>query len=243
MPNHNQQERVILISGSTGGLGSIVAPMFAQAGWIVALTDLDPATLPHHTARLRQGHSPRTIIGRRTDVTDTDQVGQLVSQVVAQHGRLDALLNLVGGYQAGTRLADLPDLDSWQAMWRLNVLSTVVMCRAAIPALRMNGWGRIVNIGSRAAQQPAAKSTAYGASKAAVVNFTQALAQEEKTNHINANVILPGTIDTPANRQAMPDADVSRWVTPQQLGETMLFLCSDAAAAITGAVIAVYNRS
>ncbi len=235
--------RVALITGGTGGLGTVVTRMFAEAGWQVVLTDLDPESLPQHTERLRAGETPRAIIRQRADVTDPAQAARLVELALAHHGRLDALLNLVGGFVAGTKLADMPDLGPWEKMWRLNVLSAVVMCRAVIPAMRERGWGRIVNVGSRHAQRPAAKATAYGASKAALVNFTQALAQEEKGAGINVNAVLPGTIDTPANRQAMPNADFSKWVTPAQLGEVFLFLCSPQAQAITGAAIPVYNRS
>ena len=243
MAETRSDEPVALITGGTGGLGSVVSRMFAQAGWQVVLTDLDPESLPRHTERLRAGETPRAIIRQRVDVTDPEQAARLVALALEHHGRVDALLNLVGGFTAGTKLADMPDLGPWEKMWRLNLLSAVVMCRAVIPAMRAQGRGRIVNVGSRHAERPAAKATAYGASKAALVNFTQALAQEEKGAGINVNAVLPGTIDTPANRQAMPNADFSKWVTPAQLGEVFLFLCSEAAQAITGAAIPVYNRS
>lgn len=239
----SSDEKVVLITGGTGGLGSAVAPAFANAGWRVALTDLDPSTLARHTDGLRAGVEPRSLVGRRVDVTDTEQVAHLIAAIEQVHGRLDALLNLVGGYAAGHKVGDLNDLTVWQQMWELNLLSTLTVCWAAIPALRRNGWGRIVNVGSRNALQGTAKAAAYAASKAAVVNLTQALAAEEREHNITANVLLPGTIDTPANRQAMPKADFSKWVTSGQLAGAMLFLCSPAADAISGAAIPIYNRS
>jgi NAD(P)-dependent dehydrogenase (short-subunit alcohol dehydrogenase family) len=236
-------ERVVIITGGTGGLGSLVAPAFAHNGWQVALTDLDENSLAQHTQRLRNGESTGAVVGVKVDVTDAVQVAHFVASVEKVHGRVDALLNLVGGFAAGTAVGDLPDLGVWEKMWRLNVLSTVTMCHAVIPSLRRNGWGRIVNVGSRAAVSASAKAAAYSATKAAVVNLTEALAAEEKARNINVNVILPGTIDTVDNREAMPNADFSKWVPPQQIAETLLFLCSDAAHSITGATIAVYNRS
>lgn len=237
------EERVVIITGSTGGLGSQIAPAFAHNGWQVALTDLDGSSLAQHTQRLRNGESTEAVVSSKVDVTDAVQVAHFIKSVEKAHGRIDALLNLVGGYAAGTAVADLPDLSVWEKMWQLNVLSTVTMCNAVIPSLRRNGWGRIVNIGSRAAVNASAKAAAYSATKAAVVNLTEALAAEEKAGNINVNVVLPGTIDTPNNREAMPNADFSKWVPPQQIAETLLFLCSDAAHSITGATIAIYNRS
>lgn len=243
MPSPTMQtQRVALITGGTGGLGSGVARRFAQAGWTVALTDLDRESLARHTDRLIQGEDPRQIIGRKVDVTDPAQAEALVQIILAQHGRIDALINTVGGYRAGSKVADLPDLSEWEAMWRINTMSAVVMCRAVLPAMRAAGWGRIVNIASRNALTGTAKAGAYGASKAAVINLTETIAAEEKAAGITANVLLPGTIDTPANRSAMPSAETSKWVTPEQLAATVLFLCTDEAGAINGSKIQAFGK-
>jgi NAD(P)-dependent dehydrogenase (short-subunit alcohol dehydrogenase family) len=164
----------------------------------------------------------------------------LVDQVVARFGRLDVLAHTVGGFAGGQSVADTDD-DTFQRMFDLNLNSVFHILRAAIPALRQTGNGRIIAIGSRAALEPGAGIGAYSASKAAMVSLIRTVALENKDVGLTANVILPGTMDTPANRKSIPNADFSKWVRPSAVASLITWLASDAGEDINGAVIPVYG--
>jgi NAD(P)-dependent dehydrogenase (short-subunit alcohol dehydrogenase family) len=164
----------------------------------------------------------------------------LVEQVVARFGRLDVLVHTVGGFAGGPTVAETDDA-TWQRMFDMNVNSLFHMLRAALPALRKSDGGRVIAIGSRAALEPGAGVGAYGASKAAAVSLIRTIAQENKDAGLTANVILPGTMDTAANRKAMPDADFSKWVQPATVASLIVWLAGDAGKDVNGAVIPVYG--
>jgi NAD(P)-dependent dehydrogenase (short-subunit alcohol dehydrogenase family) len=164
----------------------------------------------------------------------------LVDQLLARFGRLDVLAHTVGGFAGGQPITQTDDA-TLQQMLELNLWSAFHVLRAAIPALRQSGDGRLIAIGSRAALEPGAGVGAYGASKAALVALIKTAARENKDAGVRANVILPGTIDTPANRQAMPDADYSQWIGPGNVASLVLWLASDAGKEINGTVIPVYG--
>lgn len=231
-------DRVAIITGGTGALGQAVVPAFLAAGATVVVPYRREAAF---TALQQQsGDLAHRLHGHAADVTDPAAVAGLVTTVLAQHGRIDILLNLAGGYEAGAFLET--DLDQWERLARLNVQSVLVCTRAVLPHLVAQGSGRIVTVGARAALEPASGSSAYAAAKAAVVTLTRAIAREIRTTGVTINCIAPSTIDTPANRQAMPKADPSRWVRPQQIASLLVYLCSDPASAINGAVIPVYGQ-
>jgi len=177
-----------------------------------------------------------------TDLTDPNSVQKLVDEVLERFGRLDILINLIGGWRGGVRLADLTD-EMWQQMLHLNLQSAFLINRAALKPMLTQGWGRIINIGSRAAERPGTGQGAYNVAKAGVVALTKSIAADYRRQGIAANVILPGTIDTPANRQAMPHADTSQWVDPHDIAQLALFLCSEASGAINGAAIPIYGTA
>jgi NAD(P)-dependent dehydrogenase (short-subunit alcohol dehydrogenase family) len=163
-----------------------------------------------------------------------------MERVVKEAGRLDGLVNIAGGFRweelaGGT-------LDSWDSMYRINLRTAVVSCQAALPFLLQSGGGRIVNVGAMGAVKAAAGMGAYSASKAGVAKLTEALAEELKDRGITVNAILPSTLDTPKNRADMPRADFTRWVAPAEAAEVIAFLVSDAARAVTGALIPVAGR-
>jgi NAD(P)-dependent dehydrogenase (short-subunit alcohol dehydrogenase family) len=170
-------------------------------------------------------------------VTDAENVRRLVAEVTARHRRLDALVNTVGGFAAGDLLAT--DERAWDAMLTLNLRSAYLCCRAALPAMLAAGRGRIVNVASRSVVPPAGGFLAYTVSKAGVIALTQALAQEVRGRGVTVNAVLPSTMDTEANRRAMPDANRRTWVTPDSVARAILFLASDAAADVTGTLVAV----
>jgi NAD(P)-dependent dehydrogenase (short-subunit alcohol dehydrogenase family) len=228
----NLTEKVLVITGGDGALGGAVAATLSGYG-------ARPAIFAHG------GTPPKDLPARALhyggiDLTQESAARAAMERVAQDAGRLDGLINVAGGFRwekmAGGSLA------SWDAMYALNLKTVVVACQAALPHLPQNGGGRIVNVGSLAASKAGAGMGAYAASKAGVARLTEALAEELKEKRITVNAILPSILDTPKNRQDMPKADFSRWVTPSEAAEVIAFLVSDSARAITGALIPVAGR-
>ena len=222
--------KVIVVTGASGALGKVVAETALARGARVAGVD--------HAASLTAATDNRIELGG-VDLSDTAAAKKAIDATVAHFGRLDALVNIAGGFAFET-VAD-GDPKTWQHMYALNVLTALNASRSAIPHLVTFGAGRIVNVGAMGALQAGSGMGAYAASKAGVHRLTEALAAEWK-GRITVNAVLPSTIDTPANRASMPRADFAKWVTPQELAEVILFLVSDAASAVTGALLPVSGR-
>jgi len=231
--------KVVMVTGAAGNLGAAVAGTFAGLGSRLALLDRSAERLGQARDEL---DLPSSTLLVPTDLTSADSVTAAVDRAMAQFGRLDVLANIAGGFTMGPALHETPDSD-WDLMMQLNVRSVFNACRAVVPHMLRQGGGRIINVSARAALEGKARMGPYCASKAAVLTLTESLAAEHKSNGINVNCILPGTIDTPQNRAAMPDADFSRWVPPAALADVIVFLASEASRAITGAAIPVYGRS
>jgi len=228
--------RVAIVAGGTGALGRAVSRRLLSAGAVVCL----PYVVDGELEALRKGLDPSLhprLDARRADVTDEAQFGNFVGGVLRQHGRVDVLVNGVGGF-AGGDLAST-SLEEWQRMLTLNLTSAFIGCRGVLPAMIAAKAGRIVNIASRAVVPPAGGFIAYAVSKAGVITLTQALAQEVRRHGITVNAVLPSTMDTPANRAAMPDADRSGWVSTESVAEVIAYLASDQAAVVSGASIPV----
>jgi NAD(P)-dependent dehydrogenase (short-subunit alcohol dehydrogenase family) len=222
--------KVIVVTGALGALGKVVAAMAQARGARVAGIDHAASQLPATASRIELGD---------VDLTDASQAKKAIDAVVAHFGRLDALINIAGGFAFET-IAD-GDPKTWQRMFALNVLTALNASRAAIEHLSASGAGRIVNVGAMGALQAGAGMGAYAASKSGVHRLTEALAAEWK-GKVTVNAVLPSTIDTAANRASMPTADFSKWVRPEELADVILFLASDAASGITGALIPVSGR-
>ncbi|NIV37918.1 MAG: SDR family oxidoreductase, partial [Anaerolineae bacterium] len=174
------------------------------------------------------------------DVTQADGVQGLVEATVTHFGRVDALLNIAGGWRAGKVVGET-SVKEWDFMLALNLHSAFLLSRAVVPPMLEAGWGRIVHVSSKTAVAPRARSAGYAVSKMGLITLTEVIAAEVKGSGVTANVILPSTIDTPANRASMPKANPDKWVPPQRIAATMRFLCSDAAASINGARIPIYG--
>jgi NAD(P)-dependent dehydrogenase (short-subunit alcohol dehydrogenase family) len=228
--------RVMVVTGGTGALGAAVALGGLHAGATVVVTYRDERDRRVLVDRAPQETRAR-LDGVQVDVTDAENVRRLVAEVTARHRRLDALVNTVGGFAAGDLLAT--DERAWDAMLTLNLRNAYLCCRAALPAMLAAGRGRIVNVASRSVVPPAGGFLAYTVSKAGVIALTQALAQEVRGRGVTVNAVLPSTMDTEANRRAMPDANRRTWVTPDSVARAILFLASDAAADVTGTLVAV----
>ena len=227
--------RVALVTGGTGALGQSVVLRFLHEGATVAVPWIVPEEW--ETLQSRAGDGSARLHGARVDGTDESAFAAFVAEVLARHQRLDVLVNTVGGF-AGGDLAST-SLAEWRRMLDLNLTSAVIGCRAVLPAMRAARRGRIVNVASRAVAPPLGGFIAYTVSKSAVIALTQALAQEERPHGIAVNAVLPSTMDTPANRGAMPDADRSGWVSTADVASVVAFLLSDRAAAVTGASLTV----
>ena len=227
--------RVAIVAGGTGALGRSVVLRFLRDGAAVFV----PWAVVEEWQALEKDAGPGRprLHGARVDVTDEAAVAAFVAEVVARGGRLDVLVNAVGGF-AGGDLASTP-LAEWRRMLDLNLTSAAIACRAVLPAMRAARAGRIVNVASRAVVPPLGGFIAYTVSKSAVIALTQALAQEERPHGIAVNAVLPSTMDTPANRRAMPDADRSGWVSTDAVADVIAYLSSDGAAAVSGACVAV----
>jgi NAD(P)-dependent dehydrogenase (short-subunit alcohol dehydrogenase family) len=229
MEDRSMNSNVILITGATGGLGSGVTSAFIATGARVAAVSRKAGTA--------DTESFHTFVG---DMSNTENANSAVKALIERWGRIDALVHLVGGFAGGAPVSETSETVLEQ-MFDINFKTAFYMIRAVIPVMREQGSGRIIAVGSRAAVEPTAGVGVYAASKAALVSLIRSVAIENKDRGITANVILPGTMDTPANRAAMPNVDFTKWVPTEQVARLMVHLVSDEASAINGAVIPVYG--
>ncbi len=224
--------KTALVTGANGGLGTHVTKALLDAGFAVAGS----------SPRIQQSdfnHPNFTALPAKIDSLDAAK--KVADSVIARFGKIDVLAHLIGGFAGGQSIADTDDA-TFQRMFDMNVSSAFHILRAVIPHMRRAASGRIIAIGSRAAEAPGANVGAYSASKAALVSLIRTVAIENKDAGITANVILPGTMDTPANRKDMPGADTSEWVQPASVASLILWLAGDAGQDVTGAAIPVYGR-
>lgn len=222
-------ERVIAITGGHGVLGSAVVAAALADGLKVAVID--------HASGQSAPEGVLELGG--VDLTDPASASKAIEAVVAHFGRLDALLNIAGGFVWQTT----DDADpAWSRMFALNVATALNASRAALPHLKASGEGRIVNVGANAALKSAAGMGAYAASKSGVHRLTESLAEELKSTSVTVNAVLPSILDTAQNRKDMPNADPAKWVAPADLARVMLFLASPESRAITGALIPVTGK-
>jgi NAD(P)-dependent dehydrogenase (short-subunit alcohol dehydrogenase family) len=232
----NGSAATVLITGGTGGLGAAVTARFLTGGWRVVV--------PWHTERelSRVPEHPRLVL-LRADLFEAASVAECVAAAAGDgDAPLGAVVNLVGGFAEGGRVHETP-VEAFEQQLRLNLRPAYLVCAAAIPRLLGAGGGAIVCVSSRAALRPFSGAAGYITAKAAVLAFVDALAAEYRQDGIRANAIIPSVIDTPANRAANPDADFGSWVRPDEIAETVHFLCSPASGPVSGAHIPVYGRA
>lgn len=232
--------KVVLVAGGTGGLGRAVSLAFLseRANVVVTYRRAEEFQALEGIA----GVGGLRLAGQQVDVTDEAAVAKLVEDIVAEHGRLDAMVNTVGGYAGGVKLWDL-ETKTFDQMLALNLRAGYALGRAAIAPMLKQKAGAIVNVGAKAAFDHAAGASAYAASKAAALAMIDCLAADLKGTGVRVNTILPSIIDTAANRKAMPDANFAVWPKPEDIARVVLFLCSDDAKVIHGAAIPVYGDS
>jgi NAD(P)-dependent dehydrogenase (short-subunit alcohol dehydrogenase family) len=224
--------KVVLVTGANGGLGVHVTQAFLDAG----------ATVIGSSRKIQQSSfNSSAFTAISAEISSPNGARALVDQAITRVGTIDVLVHTVGGFSGGQSIAETDDA-TFQQMFDVNLNSAFYLLRAALPPMRKTGNGRIIAIGSRAAVDPGPGVGAYSASKAALVSLIRTVAAENKDVGITANVILPGTMDTPANRKAMPDADVSKWVQPVNVARLVVWLAGDAGEDVSGAVIPVYGK-
>jgi NAD(P)-dependent dehydrogenase (short-subunit alcohol dehydrogenase family) len=224
--------KTALVTGANGGLGTHVTKALLDAGF--AVVGLAP--------KIQQSdfdHPNFTALPASLDSLAAAK--KAADTVIGRFGKIDVLAHLVGGFAGGQTIADTDDA-TFQRMFDMNLNSAFHILRAVLPHMRKAGAGRIIAVGSRAAENPGPTVGAYSASKAALVSLIRTVALENKDAGITANVILPGTMDTPANRKAMPGADTSTWVQPASVASLIVWLSGDAGKDVTGAAIPVYGR-
>jgi NAD(P)-dependent dehydrogenase (short-subunit alcohol dehydrogenase family) len=237
----NFHDKIVLVTGGTGGLGREVTMAFLEAGASVVVTyQVAEEFAAVVAASQRIGATPPE--GVSVDVTDAPAVEKFIADVVAKRSRLDILVNTVGGYAGGTKLWEV-DARMYDKMLQLNLKAGFVLARAVVPQMIRQNRGWIVNIASKAAFDHAAGGALYAASKAAALALMDSLAAEVKPYNINVNSVLPSIIDTAANRKDMPGADFAKWPKPEEIARVILFLCSEEARVIHGASIPVYGKS
>jgi len=236
------KDKIILVTGATGGLGRVVVKRLLEAGAFVAAAYRDEAKFKGLSGSL--GEAGESLSGFKADVTSETEVRGMVEEVIRRHGRVDALLNLAGAYRGGADVAGTSEHD-WDFLMQTNLKSAFLCSRAVLPVMVKTGSGRIINVAARPAveNKGRVKSGAYAVSKAGVAVLTATIAEEFRKSGITANCIVPGSIDTPENRAAMPGADHSKWAAPGDVAEVLVFLVSGASSVTSGAAIPVYGTS
>lgn len=227
--------KAFIVTGAAGNAGSALARLLAERGARIAAVDSLKERLDATVAALPNSGAHLALSG--TDLTDPAVCAAMVQTVIAAFGRIDGVGTTVGGFA----MAPIDDAgpEQWDLMFDLNVRTTWNLYRAVVPAMRAQGGGSLVGIGSAAGLRGTGQMAAYSASKSAVMRLTESLADELRGDRIRVNAVLPTTIDTPQNRAAMPGADTSRWVKPSEVAEAIAFLLSDAASGISGVLLPV----
>jgi NAD(P)-dependent dehydrogenase (short-subunit alcohol dehydrogenase family) len=225
--------KIVLVTGANGGLGTYVTQAFLDAGARVIGT----------SRKIQQSDfASENFTAIAAEISSREAAAKLVGQVVTQFEKIDVLAHTVGGFAGGQSVAETDDA-TFRQMFDLNLNATFHILRAVIPVMRKVGSGRIIAVGSRAALEPGAGMGAYSASKAAMVSLMRTVALENQDVGITANVVLPGTMDTPGNRKAMPNADFSKWVEPAAVASLIAWLAGDAGKDISGAAIPIYGST
>jgi NAD(P)-dependent dehydrogenase (short-subunit alcohol dehydrogenase family) len=232
---YDYTNKIVLVTGGTGALGrAITAAFIASDAKVVSSYVID-----REIEQLKK-ESKAVVELIKTDVTKEEEIEKLVLSVISKYGRIDVLVNVVGGYLGGKSVSEL-DEKEWDLMMTMNLKSAFLISKHVIPQMVSSKYGKIMHVSSRTGLKSSGYDSAYAASKSGLIRLVESLSEEVKDSNINVNCIMPSTIDTEANRRAMPTADHSKWVKLQDLANVVLFLCSDEANVITGAAIPTYG--
>lgn len=223
--------RTVVVTGGSGAVGRVASRRFAEAGARVVVADMTP---PPDEAG--------AVVYHETDVLDEASVRGLFERVASEYGGPHVLVNIAGGFRFGPSVEEMDESD-WDGLLQLNLKSAFLTIKNVLPYMKAQGYGRIVSIAARSGLHGDPMVAHYSVSKGGVILLTQSVAAEVKAHDITVNAVLPSIIDTPANRAAMPDAKVERWVQPDDLANVLLFLSSEEARAVSGAAVPVYYKA
>jgi NAD(P)-dependent dehydrogenase (short-subunit alcohol dehydrogenase family) len=238
--------KVIIITGGTGALGRILIKLFLNCHpKTIVATYRSEKEMQELKADLSNSSRQSSEISTslefiKTDVTKDDEIRELISNIFEKYGQIHALVNVVGGYIGGKNITELDESD-WDKMIGINLKTAFLISRHVIPKMITSQYGKIVHISSRTGIRAEGNDSAYAASKSGLIRFVESVSQEVKKYNININCILPTIIDTEANRRAMPNADFTKWINPEDLSNVILFLCSDDSRIINGSAIPAYG--
>ena len=231
------RDKVVMITGAAGNLGTAAAAAFGAAGASLVLVDVDAIVLAQ---RYRLEKAAHACIA--ADLTDAASTQRAVAAAQQRFGRIDVLCNIAGGFRMGECVHETSG-STWSLMMNMNAATMLNAVQAVVPLMLPAGGGKVVNIGACAGQKGQGQMGAYSASKSVVIRLTESMASELREKNINVNCVLPSILDTPQNRIDMPDVDPGRWVAPTDLARVIVFLCSDAARAVHGAALPVSGLS
>ena len=238
MKDYDFEGKVVLITGGTGALGREASLAFLKSNTVAAITHVTDRETPQLESTL--GDLMKKVMLIKADIGDEQQVTKLVSDVVKKYGRIDVLVNVVGGYIGGKKVTEMTEKE-WDLMMNLNLKTAFLVSKYVVDQMIRQGSGKIIHVAARLGLKGIGGNSAYGASKSGLIRLVESLSDEVKEKNINVNCILPSIIDTGANRKDMPNADFSKWVKPSEIARVMLFLASDDSKPIHGAAMPVYG--
>ena len=238
MKDYDFEGKVVLITGGTGALGREVSLSFLKSNAVAAITHVSDRETPQLESTL--GDLMNKVMLIKADIGDEVQVEKTVSDIITKYGRIDVLINVVGGYIGGKKVTEMTGKE-WDLMMNLNLKTAFLISKHVVGQMVKQGSGKVVHVAARLGLKGIAGNSAYGASKSGLIRLVESLSDEVKDKNINVNCVLPSIIDTGANRKDMPDADFSKWVKPSEIARVMLFLASDDSKSINGAAIPVYG--
>ncbi|MGE5633592.1 MAG: SDR family NAD(P)-dependent oxidoreductase [Deltaproteobacteria bacterium] len=240
MKNHSSTKydfsnRIVLVTGGTGALGSSITKAFVESNATVISSYISDREKEH-----AQQENKLIVQLVKANITKEDEVIKLVSNIIDEYSRIDILVNVVGAYIGGKSVSELEE-EEWDLMMTLNLKSAFLISKHVIQQMLSSQYGKIIHISSRNGLHSEGYDSAYSASKSGLIRLVESLSKETKESNINVNCIMPSTIDTRANRKAMPNADFNKWVKPENLANVVLFLSSEESNTITGAAIPTFG--
>ncbi len=238
MKDYDFGDKIVLITGGTGALGKEVSLAFLKSNAVAVITYVVDKEIPQLESKLGDLMKKAMLI--KSDISDEQQIKKTVSDVVKKYGRIDVLVNLVGGYLGGKKVTDMAEKE-WDLMMNLNLKTAFLVSKHVVAQMVMQRSGKVIHVAARLGLKGIGSNSAYGASKSGLIRLVESLSDEVKDNNINVNCIMPSIIDTEANRKDMPDADFSKWVKPSEIARVVLFLASEDSRPLHGTAIPVYG--
>ena len=238
MNDYNFDDKVVLVTGGTGGLGTEVCLAFLRSNASLGVTYHSDSSLQRLNSKL--GSLAKNVFAIKKDLKNEEDVISLVSDLVKNFGRIDVLANVIGGYVAGKPVTEIDEIE-WDEMMNINLKTAFFLSKHIVSHMIKQEGGKVIHVAARPGLKGAGFDAAYVASKSGIIRLVESLSEEVKTKGINVNCILPSIIDTEENRKAMPSADYTKWVPPAEIAKIILFLSSEDSRSINGAAIPVYG--